>query len=297
MTFAPSKIGRLDRFVSTQLVLPAIRTMAVGDAAVVAVLMYHGVSRELDSHRRPYFRTVTSPETFKSHLRILQSDAFVVVTLSKALEILGDSRQVIPNRIPVVITFDDGLQNFYTDAFPLLEEAGFKATVFLTSGCIDGLFPTGEPCLTSAQIQELSRYGIEFGSHTVTHVRLVEQTAKRLERELADSRARIEAIVGQEADLFSFPFRFPAENRNFVDYLGQRLSANGYRAGVTTIVGRATTKANSMFLPRLPINDCDDDAFFRAKLLGGYDWFVSVQRAYKTCRSILARQTSPSPSP
>ncbi len=202
---------------------------------------------------------------------------------------LRNNEAVHADRIPVVISFDDGLQDFYTNAFPLLKDAGVNATVFLASEFIDGRFPTGDACLTSRQISELAGYGVEFGSHSVSHVRLVEQTAQRLEQELCNSKADIEAIVGQEVNLFSFPFRFPAENRRFVDYLHERLLANGYHAGVTTIVGRARASRNIMFLPRLPINDCDDDQFFQAKLFGAYDWFGRVQFAYKKWKSVSAK--------
>ena len=251
--------------------------------------MYHSVSPELDSHRAPYYRTVTSPETFAAHLRFLRSEGFVVVTLSRAVEMLRDRQAANPEQVPVVITFDDGLEDFYTNAFPLLEAEGLNATVFLSSGYIDGQFPTGHACLTSRQVEELSRHGIEFGSHSVTHVRLVEQTSKRLDQELADSKTQIEAIVGREVNLFSFPYRFPIEDRKFVDHLQERLLANGYHAGVTTTVGRATTGLNRMFLPRLPINDCDDDQFFQAKLFGGYDWFGRVQHVYKKWRAQLTK--------
>jgi peptidoglycan/xylan/chitin deacetylase (PgdA/CDA1 family) len=280
-----STIARLDRVLTTQLVWPTVRNRATDGAVAIPLLMYHSISPDLDSKRAPYYRTVTSPETFAAHLRFLKSAGFTAVTLSQAVEMLRERQPMTPGRLPVVITFDDGLEDFYSNAFPLLEAEGMTAIVFLSSQFIGGTFPTGHACLSSSQIGELAKRGVEFGSHSATHVLLVEQTIERLERELADSKTAIEQIIGREVALFSFPYRFPVEQPEFVGYLHERLLANGYHAGVTTLVGRATANTNLMFLPRLPINDCDDSAFFRAKLFGAYDWFGGVQHVYKTWRS------------
>jgi len=280
------EITRLDRVVTMRLVWPVMRARRSGGANV-PILMYHGISRELDSHRAPYYRTVTSPSTFATHLRLLRTLDFDVITLSQAVGVLNNDRGIKEGKTPVVITFDDALLDFYTEAFPLLEKNGFAATVFIASKYVDGVFPTGQPCLSSKQIRELSQCGIEFGSHSVTHSKLLEQTPERLEHELATSKADIEAIVGREIALFSFPFRFPAEEKAFVGRLRDRLVASGYQAGVTTMVGRAERDDDQMFLPRLPVNDCDDESFFLAKLRGAYDWFGPIQLAYKRLRSRL----------
>lgn len=280
---------RLDRLLTTRVVWPVVRRRAAQASGAIPMLMYHSISPDLDVQRAPYYRVVTAPSTFAAHLRLLKSEGFAIVTLSEAVAMLRDGSVPREGPVPVVITFDDGLEDFYTNAFPLLEAEGARATVFLSSAYIDGRFPTGHRCLSARQVRELASRGIEFGSHSATHGRLVEQTPERLEHELAASKADIEAILGKEVDLFSYPYRFPAENREFVDRLHDRLVANGYRAGVTTTVGRATPGLDMLFLPRLPVNDCDDDEFFRAKLFGAYDWFGGIQYAYKKWKSGLGR--------
>ena len=76
-----------------------------------------------------------------------------------------------------VVTFDDGYETVYREAFPVLEELGFTATVFLITGYCGKqnswpghVSPVGEQLLLSwTQIEEMARHHIEFGSHTVTH--------------------------------------------------------------------------------------------------------------------------------
>jgi hypothetical protein len=71
--------------------------------------------------------------------------------------------------------------------------------------------------------------------------------------------------------------------------LRERLSECGYRNGVSTMVGRAGPGDDCFFLKRLPINDADDEALFRAKLEGGYDWLHQVQYASKLIRSEIGK--------
>ena len=54
----------------------------------------------------------------------------------------------------------------------------------------------------------------------------------------------------------------------------------------TTAIGVATRRHDPLFLPRVPVNDCDDAAFLRAKLAGAYDWLHAPQLASKRLRSL-----------
>ena len=86
-------------------------------------------------------------------------------------------------------------------------------------------------------------------------------------------------------NLFSYPYRFPEEDTPFVQSLSDMLAQTGYKAGVTTSIGRTGLDDAPLFMKRLPINDCDDVGLFRAKLDGAYDWLHSAQLAYKKLRA------------
>jgi peptidoglycan/xylan/chitin deacetylase (PgdA/CDA1 family) len=280
---------RADKIISVRVVQPVLRLFPKRQAIRVPILMYHSISSDIDSGRAPYYRTVTSPEVFARHVELLRSGAYQVITLTQALAALGGRFAVAGGRIPVVITFDDGLRDYYTHAFPVLRSAGMASTVFLTTGYIDGRFPTGVPCLRSAEVKQLAQQGVEFGSHTVSHSRLVDLSIRELERELADSKSHVEDLIGSPVGLFSYPYRFPQERMTFQRSLRERLLANGYSAGVTTVVGRAAASDDALFLPRIPANDCDDDTLLRAKLEGAYDWLGPPQMVYKRSRALLAK--------
>jgi peptidoglycan/xylan/chitin deacetylase (PgdA/CDA1 family) len=255
--------------------------------------MYHGISDNVDSSRSPYYRTVTTPSVFASHVHYLKQHGYQVVALSQAVARLGSLSQASQaNDRAVVITFDDGLRNFYTSAYPILSGAGMVATVFLVSGCLNGTFLGGEECLRIAEIKELSRQGIEFGSHSETHSHLYDLAPCEVERELTASKATIQETLGKEVTLFSYPFRFPEHEAKFTHFFRRALVEAGYQAGVTTVIGRAGPDDDVLFLPRIPINACDDQVLFSAKLEGAYDWLHLPQLILKKSRAMMRRASA-----
>jgi peptidoglycan/xylan/chitin deacetylase (PgdA/CDA1 family) len=289
---------RIDRLLTLAFFYPAIKLLCRNSGQRIPILMYHGISKQLDDHLHPYFRTVTSPERFEQQMRFLSENGYEVLTLSEALRLMqkrpvsSNSNKETPvsfdkQRPIVVITFDDGLRDFYGAAFPVLEKFGFKATVFLTSGLIDKTFPTGSECLRETEIKELAAKGIEFGSHTESHPQLKKLPEDKILHELSASKITIEAIIRSPVTLFSYPYKFPEEDRCFTKNLAALLVKLGYSSEVTTIIGTVKPSDNPFFLKRLPINDCDDMRFFHAKLAGAYNWLHIGQLAYKRFKRSL----------
>lgn len=281
---------RIDRWLTLSVAAPLSGLRSAARSMVVPILMYHSIADEVDDTVHPYFRTVTTPQNFARQVAYLTEAGYTALTLSEALGRLDDPEALKPghNKV-VVLTFDDGLQDFHTTACPILERAGFRATMFLSSAYIDKAFVTGRPCLSAREVRELCDRGFEFGSHSVSHRRLVELGRHELAKELTGSKQAIEDITGKEVTLFSYPYRFPEENIGFTRSLGELLDAGGYRAGVTTAIGRSRAADDRRFLPRLPVNDGDDMRLLQAKLDGNYDWMRSGQLMRKKSRDLLRR--------
>jgi peptidoglycan/xylan/chitin deacetylase (PgdA/CDA1 family) len=254
----------------------------------IPILMYHGIDDDVDDEVHPYFRTVTTRATFARQMAQLAARGIHAVTLSEATRLLSDpDLDVAQARRTVVITFDDGFGDIHAHAWPVLQRHGFAATVFLATGFVGKPFVTGRACLQAAQVRELAGQGLEFGSHTVSHPRLVELPEDALRRELVDSRRDVEDLTGRAVSLFSYPYRFPQEDVEFVRRFGALMLEAGYLSGVTTIVGRAQPRDDLRFLPRLPVNDADDAALLDAKLDGHYDWMRPLQSGRKQIRAWL----------
>jgi len=96
------------------------------------ILCYHGTSLE-DEHRwRPAL--YLEPNRFEQRLQILKRDGYSVLPLAEGLQRLQSG--TLPAR-SVALTFDDGTYDFYRQAYPLLKQFGFPATVYLTTYYMD----------------------------------------------------------------------------------------------------------------------------------------------------------------
>lgn len=281
---------RPDRFITLKLIQPFRRALVARHTspdASLPVLMYHSISDDAEPGVRPYYRVCTSPRRFRRQMQLLKDNGYRGVTLSEGLK----SKSEIGNIKPVVLTFDDGFHDFYNDAWPILQEFGFAATMYLPTAFIGGLsshsLPVtrhsfrGKECLTWAEAKELHRAGIEFGSHTVHHPELVDLLWPDIQSEIADSKCRIEDQLGVLVKALAYPYAFPQINRDFVGRFKDLLVANGYDTCVTTQIGRHRPGDDALQIKRLPVNSGDDDKLLLAKLAGDYDWLALPQTVIK----------------
>jgi peptidoglycan/xylan/chitin deacetylase (PgdA/CDA1 family) len=272
---------RADRLATLYLFQPLRQCVASYRSLRIPILMYHSVSEPNSDGAHPYFETATSPRVFEEHMKYLRETGYRTLRLNEAVKYVESGEQL--SEPSLVLTFDDGFQDFATHAFPILQEYGFTATVFLPTGHIadERRQFKNRDCLTWTEVRELHRAGVTFGSHTVTHRQLKFLKASEVEQEVRCSKETIEDQLGHPVDSFSYPFAFPETDRAFKRKLKVLLAAQGYRNGVSTIIGTYGAGHDHFFQPRLPVNSWDDLRLFRAKLEGGYDWLHSFQYATK----------------
>lgn len=176
------------------MVKDAIRPGAVRDDANV-FLMYH----ELEAQGRPlcqseqgYVRYVVNEPHFREQMRWLQSAGIRGLSVTDALKehSAGD----------IVITFDDGCETDLTIAAPILRQANFGATFFVTVGFL------GRPgYLVESQVRELGDAGFDIGCHSMTHAYLSELSEPDLNREIVEAKHRLEQLTGRRVYHFSCP--------------------------------------------------------------------------------------------
>ena len=165
-----------------------------------------------------------------------------------------------------MLTFDDGYEDFYTNAWPLLEAYKFPATVFVVAELVgkssDWDSDLGEPMalLDWPTIRRLRDGGIEFGSHTGRHRALTTVTPRDA---LANERAvrlTFAREIGRSVTSLAYPFG------DVDEVTRQTMRAAGYRIGVETSSGHATVWDDPMAIPRIEVTGSDDLASFIAKL-------------------------------
>jgi len=152
-----------------------------------------------------------SPELFRSGIAKLYEKGYRTVSLLEAANCLGRGKRFSDRSF--VITFDDGYESIYKEAFPVLQYYGLSATVFLTVGEKEATNPAyrlpslnGRSMLSWTEIQEMKRWGILFGAHTLNHPDLTRIPRERMEVEIRDSKKIIENSLGTPVSSFAYPY-------------------------------------------------------------------------------------------
>lgn len=154
------------------------------------ILLYHLVANETYGLNDYLF---VKTDAFEAQLQAIEKSGAVSV-FADELEAAGDKKCV-------VLTFDDGYESVYTNAFPLLKKYGIKATVFLISDTIGA-----EGYLTRTQIREMEASGlVRFGSHTKSHRMLTELNANAVRQELNSSRTELNLLLRRPVKAVAFP--------------------------------------------------------------------------------------------
>jgi peptidoglycan/xylan/chitin deacetylase (PgdA/CDA1 family) len=202
----------------------------------VPIFLYHRVVPVLPA-QDPYGNCVDT-NTFEKQLQWLsrrgyQSISFADLEPSFAPKLNGTGK--FPSR-PFILTFDDGYQDNYQHAWPLLQRYGFTATIFLVTDAIggDNRFDNASGCdhapmLTIPEIEEMHRQGIQFESHTCSHPEnLTELPDDKLQDELQRSRDVLQNLLHVPSRYFSYPHsQLDSRVENAVRQAGYTLACAG----------------------------------------------------------------------
>jgi|SRR6185503_8869731 len=181
----------------------------------VPVLLYHKISKpRRDSRIRGAF---TPPRRFLRQMSYLKKQGFDFYTTSELIKHF-QAEGTFPRR-SVALTFDDGWKDNYTNAFPVLRELGIKATIFVIPTSIGQMStaattPAGDrpyPHLSREEILEMSRAGIEFGSHTMSHKWLNEISEPEVKSEIESAKREIESLVQKPCWTIAYPAGYFSE--------------------------------------------------------------------------------------
>ncbi len=171
------------------------------------VLMYHRVVDRV--HGPDPHNLEISTAGFEAQMDYLRTRGYQPIPLNEVpLAASADS----PWTKPVAITFDDGYRDTYTHALPVLKRHGLFATIMLVSDCIGGRNTwvgdraPSAPLLSLDEIHALEEEGMRFGAHTATHPSLPGISPAEVRSELADSKARLEELLGQEIRTLAYPY-------------------------------------------------------------------------------------------
>jgi peptidoglycan/xylan/chitin deacetylase (PgdA/CDA1 family) len=229
--------------------------LSPGSGAVrVPVLMYHYIRVNPDPRDRLGFALSVTPSDFVAQMDWLAANGYHPITFRDLHAYLAGAAG-LPSR-PVVLTFDDGYEDFYTTALPVLIGHDFKAVSYVVSGFIGR-----SGYMNAAQIREADRADIEIGSHTVDHADLTRQSLDGLRYQIISSKRSLEQLLGHDVISFCYPSgRF---NPSAVSVVQEA----GYSNATTTGYGFVRTMAGRFLWGRLRISGGESLGDFAADVL------------------------------
>ncbi|MDQ6670698.1 MAG: polysaccharide deacetylase family protein [Chloroflexota bacterium] len=232
----------------------------------VPILMYHSISS-------PYFASAAfrvctvPPETFREHVRTLVAEQYTTLTVSQFVASMRSGADLPPK--PVVLTFDDAYADFYVNAFPLLQQHGLSATLYVPTAFVGGTSrwlrregEAGRPLLNWAQLAQISAAGIECGAHSFSHRQLDTLAPGTVCDEVTWCKRVLEEQLRQPVSSFAYPFGYYNATAR------QLVIEAGYTSACAVKRALSSTGDDPFALARaMVVNDTDAGAF-RAILAG-----------------------------
>ena len=206
----------------------------------IPILMYHAV-HVMDPSEASNANLIIDPDLFEAQIKALSKAGYYFLTPEEAYKAFTEN--ALPAKKVVWLTFDDGNEDFYTIAYPILKKYKAKAT----NNIITGFVKKGNAGnLTVKQMKEMMAHGMSFQSHTVNHPDLSATDKATQKVELTDSIDFLENKLNTKVNTIAYPSgRY---NQTTLD-----LAKKTYKLGLTTNEGLASAKDGLLSLNRVRI--------------------------------------------
>lgn len=224
----------------------------------VPILTYHNIGYG----KGGFFVT---PENFAKQMEYIKKNGYEVITFDELTGSILDKRKLKRNK--VVITFDDGYEDNFKYAYPVLREFDFPATIFLITNLV-GEKTKIKQFMNWKEIIAMSKNKITFGGHTKSHCYLGSITDEiSAFEELTGSKKAIEKKIGLPVDYFCYP------GGGFCERAKLLVVKAGYKAACTTNRGFADFNSDVYELKRIKVTNADSayPFSFWSKLSGYYN--------------------------
>lgn len=202
------------------------------------VLMYHKIP---DAPPATKHRIYVTKDNFAKHLAFFKSRNFTPITFADYLQFARGERPLaeFPAR-PLVLTFDDGYLDNYTNLLPLMQRYGYRGVLYLLGDfAVDhnqwdlAADPT-EPraaLMDETQKRAFVAAGWEIGAHTLSHPRLTTLPLPGAAAEIQRSKTSLETVLQTEVVSFAYPYG------DLSDAVKEAVRAAGFAFGVATDTG------------------------------------------------------------
>ena len=198
----------------------------------IPILYYHSVAIEPGNPLR------MPPKQFEEQMKYLAGQGYEVLSENQFYE--GFSNKIKLLDKSVVITFDDGYDDNFTNAFPIMQKYQFVGTVFIPSSYING-----PGYLTSDQLEKLQAAGWTIGGHSQNHTNLEKVSTTVAAQEIITANRTLKKLLGHPVTNFAYPYG------GYSPDVANLVHKYGCRTAYTTQKGWAKVGGDPLSLPRV----------------------------------------------
>ena len=181
---------------------------------IAPILLYHHVDGEVSEERYQ----VSIPD-FQAQMQMLYDNGYEAITMTTLVNAMLKGGDLPPK--PVVITFDDGYQDVYDNAFPIMQQYGFPGVFFIVANRIRDI----DGFVNIPELDDMINNGWEIGSHSFTHMDIVADHSRAMQ-EIYESKTELEDALNIPVNTFAYPFG------KLDKFVADKVSEYGYRAGI-----------------------------------------------------------------
>ena len=233
-------------------------------ATNASILMYHHVAlppKFLAPVDAQYF---VEPATFDSQLYYLLANGYHVVSLGGVVDALKGGEPLPPQT--VVITIDDGWQDFWQSGLPIVKKYAVPVTLFAIADA------DSHGYMSPDERWALAHSGLDVEAHTMTHPHLTKLLPGLANSEIVNSKKALEKELGQTVRFFAYPYG------DFNRLVTSMVQAGGYDAAFAAGPGPDEDAQHLFQLPRVVVSYYDTPDMF-AKKVADYRWARSHSTA------------------
>ncbi len=213
----------------------------------IPVLMYHKIP---DAPLATKHQIYVTKDNFEKHLAYFRQRGLTPITFVDYLAFARAERPLsaFPAR-PLILTFDDGYLDNYTNLLPLMQHYGYRGVIYLLGDFdlrhnrwdvdLDPTEPRAE-IMDPVQKAAFVAAGWEIGAHTLSHPRLTQLPLPEAAAEIEASKKALEAALHTKIETFAYPFG------DFNEPVKAAVRAAGFALGIATDTGGLSIEADRM---------------------------------------------------
>ena len=219
-----------------------------GPCVNLPVLFYHHI-QNMDVAKAAGQQNLTvATDIFIQQMQYLKDHGYITLSTNSLTDFFDKSTPVPSGG--VILTFDDGYEDFYVNAVPILRQLGFKAVMSLPTGLV------GNPgYMTWDELSQAATTGVEIVNHTWSHANLSTNDTGLVQREVVTADGQLTQRGYNSNKAFVYPYG------GYNDYAISFLQGKGYTMAFTTVSGSTLCKKLRYTLPRIRIGNASLSAY------------------------------------